>query len=823
MPHNIRKAAVIGSGTMGGGIAALLAAVGVETVLLDIPAKDTQPGDPAPKRNAVALEGLKRVQTSRPAQLFSAADLDLIRVGNIDDNLDMVSDVDWVIEVVVERLDIKRNLMAKLAEVIAPKTIVSTNTSGLPLHSIAEGMDDDFTRRFLGTHFFNPPRYLRLLEIIPHPNTDPEVIDFMMRYGSSVLGKGVVLCKDTPNFIGNRFMSMSGTQIINYTLDNGFTVEEVDALTGPLIGRPKTATFRLNDLVGIDVAVGVARNLYPAIPDDPAREILVHPGTSALFDKMLANNWLGNKTGQGFYKQMRGEGGEKEFWSLNLETFEYMPPSKPRFDSVGKHRKVENTGERIRLLINEDDRAAQLLWHHHAFYLAYASNRVPEITDTIVNVDNAQKWGFSHEMGPFEIWDAIGVEENIAKFEAAGYPVADWVKEMVGSGHATFYQRDEAGLPISYYSPQEKQYLPLAEDPRAITVEELRAKKVTVAVSDGALTPAVVKEDLRRTSAGEVARNGSASVLDMGDGVALLEFHSPANAIDTDVVEMTWKALELLDTQFDALVVGNDAERFCVGANLFMVAMAAQAGQLDELEKTIKASQDVMQALRTAPKPVVIAPHNMALGGGAEFIMAGSRVVAHAELYAGLVEVGVGLIPGSGGCKEMLRRVVNPVMASHPNADVLPHLQKVFEQIALAKVSESAKQAREMGLLSPCDRIVMNRAHLLGEAKREALHMADGYIPQRAGKVYAAGRDAYAALLIGIEGFVESGYASEHDALISKKLAFVLTGGAISEPGWVDEQVILDLEREVFLELLQTEKTMERIGYMLQNNKPLRN
>lgn len=817
MAYNIRKAAVIGSGTMGGGIASLLAAVGVETVLLDIPAKDTQPGDKASKRNALVLEGLKRVQTSRPAQLFSAADLDLIRVGNLDDDLQLVADADWIIEVVVERLDVKRSLMAKLAEVIAPHTIVSTNTSGLPIRSIAEGFDQTFTRRFLGTHFFNPPRYLRLLEVIPHRDTDPEVLAFITDFGTRVLGKGVVLCKDTPNFIGNRFMTMSGMQIVNYTLDNDFTVDEVDALTGPLIGRPRTATFRLNDLVGIDVAVGVARNLYPAIPEDPAKSVLEHPGTTALFDKLIENKWLGNKTGQGFYKQQRGAGGEKEFWSLNLQTLDYTPPTKPRFDSVSKHRKVEDTGERIKLLINEDDRAAKLLWHHHAFFLAYASNRVPEITETIVNIDNAQKWGFSHELGPFEIWDAIGVADTIDSFEVAGYPVAEWVKQMVASGHPTFYQRSEAGQVIGYYSPQESQYVAVEDDPRAITVDELRV--ASEAQPEGALAPTIS----RRGRRSEVARNSGASVLDMGDGAALLEFHSPANAIDIDVIEMTWKALELLETDFDALVVGNDGERFCVGANLFMVAMSVQAGQLEELDKTVKASQDVMQALHYASKPVVIAPHNMALGGGAEMVMAGSRVVAHSELYTGLVEVGVGLIPSSGGCKEMIRRVINPVMTSHPNADALPHLQKVFEQIALAKVSESAKQAREMGILAPGDRIIMNRSQLLGEAKREALHMADGYRPQRSGKVWASGRDAYAALMIGIEGFIESGFASEHDALISRKLAYVLTGGAISEPGWVDEQVILDLERAAFLELLQTEKTMERISFMLQNNKPLRN
>ncbi len=799
MGYNIRKAVVIGSGTMGGGIASLLAGVGVDTVLLDIPARDTQPGDPKVKRSAIANEGLKRLQTSRPAQLFSAGDLDNIRTGNIDDDLAQVSDADWVIEVVVERLDIKRNLMAKLAELVAPQTIVTTNTSGLPIRSIAEGFDGEFTRRFMGTHFFNPPRYLHLLEVIPHPNTDPDVVRFISEYATKTLGKGVVIAKDEPNFIGNRFMTMSGMQIINYALDNDFTVEEVDALTGPLIGRPKTATFRLNDLVGIDIAVGVARNLYPAIPDDPARTVLENASTTALFDQLIGNGWLGNKSGQGFYKSVRTPEGGKDFYSLDLKTFDYLPPSKPRFDSVGKHRKVEDTGERIRRLINEDDRAAKLLWHHHAFLLAYASQRVPEITETLVNVDNAQKWGFAHELGPFEIWDAIGVPETVPAFEAAGYPVAEWVKTMLAQGKTTFYQYDDAKQKIGYYSPQQSDYVPLQRDPREIKVAALRA------------------------SGKEVARNGSASVHDMGDGVALFEFHSPANAVDNDVVEMGWKALDLLKSDFDALVIGNDAERFCVGANIFMVAMAAQSGQLDQLEQTIKASQDVMQAMRYAPKPVVVAAHNMALGGGAEFVMAGARVVAHAELYAGLVEVGVGLIPGSGGCKELIRRIVNPVMASHPNADALPHLQKVFEQIAMAKVSESAKQARDMGILTACDRIVLNRDHLLGEAKREALHMAANYTPQRPGKVYAAGRDAYAALLLGVEGFIESGYASEHDALIARKLAFVLTGGAVSEPAWIDEQVFLDLERKAFIELVQTPKSLERIAHMLQTNKPLRN
>lgn len=801
MTYSIRKAAVIGSGTMGGGITALLAGVGVETLLLDIPAKDASASDPPAKRNAVVLGGLASMQKARPAQLFSASDLELIKTGNIEDDLQRLADVDWVIEVVVEKLDIKRNLMAKLAEVVRPDTIISTNTSGLPIGAIAEGLGGEFTRRFLGTHFFNPPRYLRLLEVIPHEDTDPTVIDFMVEFGTSRLGKGVVICKDKPNFIGNRFMSMSGMQIMNYALDNGFTVEEVDALTGPLIGRPKTATFNLNDLVGFDVAVHVARNLYEAIPDDPAREVLNHPRTTALSQQLLERNWLGRKTEKGFYHMRRGADGSKELWALNLKTLDYEAPTKPRFDSVGLHRKVEDTGERIRRLINEQDRAGQFLWHLHAFYLAYASQRVPEITDTIVNVDNAQKWGFSHELGPFEIWDAIGVENTIPAFENAGYPIADWVRQMVQAGHSTFYQRDASGQKSGFYSPQAAAYLPLEKDARQITVAGLRA------------------------AGKEIEANSSASLLDMGDGVGLLEFHSKQNSIDPDLVAMGWKAVERLNRgELRALVVGNDGERFSVGANLFLAAMAAQNELFDQLETTIREGQRLANALRYANGPVVTAPFDLALGGGAEFSMGGAQIVAHVELYMGLVEVGVGIIPGWGGCKEMLRRVVNPVMRSHPNADPLPHLQKVFEQIATAKVSESgAKLAREMGFLTPCDRIVMNRSHLLAEAKRSALYLAEGYVPRRPEKIYAAGRDVYAALLVGIDGFREQGLASDYDAHIARRLAYVLTGGALAEPQWVDEQVILDLELEAFMSLVREPKTLERISHMLQTNKPLRN
>ncbi|QPC81976.1 3-hydroxyacyl-CoA dehydrogenase/enoyl-CoA hydratase family protein [Phototrophicus methaneseepsis] len=798
MTYQIKKAAVIGSGTMGGGIAALLAGVGIPTLLLDIPAKESQPGDPASQRNAIVEGNLKTLQKMRPAQLFSADDISRISIGNIEDDLEKVADVDWVIEVVVERLDIKRNLMAKLAEVVNGNTIVSTNTSGLPISQIAEGLPESFRKRFLGTHFFNPPRYLRLLEVIPTPDTDPELVNFMLDFGSRTLGKGVVVAKDTPNFIGNRFMSMSGMQAMNYALDHDYTVEEVDALTGPLIGRPKTATFNLNDLVGFDIAVHVARNLYPNIPDDSAREVLNHPAANALSDYMLENNQLGRKTDKGFY-WMRREDGKKELWALNLKTREYEPPSKVSFDSVKEHGKVKPLGERIRLLMNADDRAGQFLWHMHAFYLAYASNRVPEITESIVNIDNAQKWGFGHEMGPFEIWDAIGVSNTIDAFEEAGYPVAQWVKDMVASGKETFYQKNEAGKVIGYYSPQASDYVPLERDPMAITIADLQA--------DGK----------------QIWSNGAGNLYDMGDGVLLWEFATKQNTITQGFIDAGYHALEILEApEWKALVIGNDAERFSIGANLMEVLQGIQEYGIEGLDAYIKRLQYLTMDIKYASKPVVVAAFNMALGGGAEMIMSGNAVVAHAELYMGLVEVGVGIVPAGGGCKELVRRLINPV-ASSGSDDLLAPMQKAFENIATAKVSESAKQAREMGFLAATDKIIMNRGYLLGEAKAHALSMANSYDPGEPEKVYAAGRDLYSALLVAVEGFKEAGYASEYDGVIAQKVARILTGGALSQPQWLSQDVFLSLERAAFMELFMETKSQERMMYMLQNNKPLRN
>jgi 3-hydroxyacyl-CoA dehydrogenase len=799
MSYTIRKAAVIGSGTMGSGIAALLAGVGVPVVLLDIPAQDSALGDPPAKRNALVLNNLMTLQRSRPAQWYHPADFDLITPGNLEDDLERLRDADWIVEAIVENLAIKRGLMEKLEAIRQPRAIISTNTSGLSIHAIADGRGDDFQRHFLGTHFFNPPRYLKLLEIIPHTLTDPGVLDFVRDYSENILGKGVVLCKDTPNFIANRFISISGSFAVNYALDHGYTVAEVDSLTGPLVGRPKTATFRLNDLIGTDIMVHVNRNLYPAIPTDESREVLNQPAARELLEWMLEQGSLGNKAGRGFYKRVDQPDGSKEFWELNLQTRDYEPPAKVRFASVGDHRKIEDTGARIKAMVQAQDRAGQYLWHLHAFTLTYAARRLAEITDDIPSIDNANKWGFNHELGPFEIWDALGVEDTIPRMEADSYAVAQWVKEMVNTGHPTFYQRDANGITVSVYDPRRCSYVRLDRDPRAVVIADLHA------------------------TGKRLEGNAGASLIDMGDGVALLEFHSKANAIDDDIIKMGWKALDHLESDFDGLVVGNQGEHFSAGANIFLILMLAQQGQWDQIDAITRELQNVFQAMRYAPKPVVTAPFGMALGGGAEFAMAGARTVSHVELYTGLVEIGVGLLPAGTGCKEMLRRKINPVMQT-PNADVLPHLLAVFENIALAKVSESAQQARDMGFLMPADRIVLNKDHLLAEAKREVLHLAEsGYHPLPPRKIWAAGRDALAALRMAVYTLREGGFATEHDALIANKIAYVLCGGDLSEAGWVPEQYILDLERTAFVELCREPKTHERIAHMLQYNKPLRN
>lgn len=794
MTFQINKVGIIGAGTMGGGIAAHLTNIGIPVVLLDmVPTdlKESEQGNRA-ARNRIVQTLYDRMAKARPANLARADRGNLITIGNLEDDFGLLADCDWIVEVIIEQLAPKQALMERLEAVRKPGSIVSSNTSGIPINQIANGRSADFRAHFLGTHFFNPPRYLKLLEIIPTPDTAQTVTENMAAFGRDVLGKGVVICKDTPNFIANRFIAIAGSYAVEYALQNGYSIEEVDEITGPLIGRPRTGTYRLTDLVGLDVMYHVNNNLYPAIPNDPYREILKGEKSTAVNDKLMANRWLGNKTNQGFYKQVMVDG-RKEFWVLNPETFEYQAPKKVRFDSVGAVRKTEDLGERLRALLQFEDRAAVYVRDTLYYNLAYAAHVAPEIAYSLADVDAANRWGFAHEAGPFEIWDMLGVADTVLKMEAAGLTVAPWVKEMLATGHDRFYKNG------SYYDFTSKGYQPKPLDKKNISVMNLHA------------------------TGKEVARNDSASLLDMGDGVALLEFHAKLNAIDGDIVEMANTALARLDSDFEALVIGNNGQDFCVGANIFIIGVAAAQGMWEQVDQSIHALQDVTYRLRHAPKPVVTAPHQRVLGGGVEFAMAGWTAVADHETYMGLVEVGVGLIPAGGGCKEIIRRKINPVMRT-PNADVLPVMQEAFQQIATAQVGTSAWEARSLGYLQDTDTIAMNSDHRLAIAKQKALQLvAAGVRAPEPEKVYAAGRDVLAALKLGVTSFMWGKYATEHDALIGKKLAHVLCGGNISAPAWVDQWYILDLEREAFLSLLGEEKTRDRITHMLQTGKPLRN
>ncbi len=790
MSYRIDKVAIIGAGTMGGGIAAHLANIGISVVLLDIvppDLTDEEKDDPA-ARNRIVQSLFTRMAKAKPANLARKDRADLITIGNTEDDFDKIADADWIIEVIIEQLAPKQALMERIEAVRKPGSFVTSNTSGIPINEIANGRSSDFKAHFLGTHFFNPPRYLKLLELIPTPDTDPAALEFFKAFGTDVLGKGVVVCKDTPNFIGNRFFAIAASYAIEKALVGGFSVTDTDMITGPLIGRPKTATFRLMDLVGLDIMGHVISNLYAATPDDAYRDILVAEKSHTLVNTMIKNGWLGNKSKQGFSKKVFVDG-KREFHTLNLATLEYEPSGKTRYESVGKVRKVEDLGERLRGLLAFDDAAANYARDVLFYGFAYAAYVAPEIAYKLSDVDDAMRWGFAHEAGPFEIWDMLGVAETAEKMEAAGLQVADWVKEMLASGRTSFYSDEDV------YDWDSKTAVIRPVDKNVIHLEGLN----------------------------KVESNMSANLRDMGDGIALLEFTSKMNAIDADIIEMTHKALARLDSDFDGLVIGNDGANFSVGANIFAVAVSAQQGMWDQLETMIHGLQDATFKLQHAPKPVVTAVHQMALGGGNEYAMAGwESVVAH-ESYMGLVEFGVGLIPAGGGCKETLRRRLNPVMAD-ANADVLPTMQAVFEQIALAKVATSAWEARTMGYVRNSDTIVMNSEHRFAKAKQRAMQLvAAGARPPEVEKIYAAGRDVYYALQMGIKGLQWGNYASEHDGLVAKKLAYVLCGGDSSAAGWVDPWVILDLERQMFLELLHEQKTIDRMMHMLQTGKPLRN
>jgi 3-hydroxyacyl-CoA dehydrogenase len=660
-------------------------------------------------------------------------------------------------------------------------------------------MSAGFRSHFLGTHFFNPPRYLKLLEIIPLATTAPEVVEAVSHFCEYRLGKGIVLCKDTPNFIANRLAFGSGAFVLDYVLRNGFTVDEVDALTGPLIGRPKTATFRLIDLVGVDVWEHVGRNLAPAIPhDEHALRYLNSEPVNTLIHQMVERRWLGNKTKQGFYKEVRQEEGTKEFWSLNLDTLNYQAPQKVRFDSVKNAKDLPSVEARLKSMLAAEDRAGELVRALIYQGLAYTADCIPEIADSPIPIDQAMKWGFGHEAGPFELWDSLGVAETVEKMTQAGYEPAPWVVSMLKSGHPTFYEY-EGGRKICVYNPVLKDYEPIKRSPAVIILREQKALGKVLQTNPGA------------------------SLVDLGEGVVCVELHTKMNALDDDIFNMIASGLDAVEKDYEGLIIGTEADNFSAGANLFMVVMGAQSGMWDQLEGAVKKMQDINMRMRYFPKPVVVAPAGLALGGGAEITMYANRVVAGAELYAGLVEIGAGVIPAGGGTKEMIRRIINPPLRTQ-NAEALPFLQQVFEQIGLGKVATSAEEARQMRILSSTDRVVMNREHLLAEAKREVLHMAmSGYKPTVPEQIYAAGRDGLAALRVGIYMMKEGGFITEHEALIANKLAFVMAGGELSRPTWVAEQYILDLEREAFLSLCGEQKTQQRMWNLLQTGKVLRN
>jgi 3-hydroxyacyl-CoA dehydrogenase len=803
MKYHIHQAVVIGSGTMGAAIAAHLANVGVRVTMLDIVPNQLSPDEEKKGltladrvvRDRIVREGLDRAIKSRPASFFTSEHVALISIGNLEDDFDVISKADWVIEVIVENLGIKRKLMARIDAMRGERTIVSTNTSGIPVASIAEECSLIFKEHFLGTHFFNPPRYLKLVEVIPTADTSSEVVRAISHFLEYRLGKGVVPAKDTPNFIANRLGFGSGAFALDYIVNNSYSVEEVDAITGPVIGRPKTATFRLIDLVGIDVWEHVGRNLAPAIPHDQlALPYLNSERVNSLIHTMVDRGWLGNKTRQGFYKEVKQAEGGKEFWALNLQTLDYEAPIKVRFESIGQAKDLDNLGARLKIILAAPDRAGQLARALTYQSLAYASHCIPEISNDPQPIDDAMRWGFGHEAGPFETWDALGVKETIECMDQAGYPAAEWVKVMVETGHPTFYQFDN-GSQVGVYDPGISNYRKIQKSPSLIVLKQ---------------QPIVNK-------------NPGATLRDIGDGIGCLELHTKMNILDDDISAMCEIAMNRLEIDFDGLVVGTEGENFSAGANLFVVVMHAQNQDWEQLDHLVKRLQGFVMRMRYSPKPVIIAPAGLALGGGAEIVMHGSRVVAGAELYIGLVEIGPGVIPAGGGTKEMLRRILNPPMRT-PNVEALPYLQRIFEQIGMAKVATSAEEARQLGILNPCDRVVLNRSHLIAEAKKEALHLiSGGYHPPIPEKIYAAGRDGLAALQVGIYMFKEGGYITEHEALIASKLANVMAGGDISRPAWVDEQTILDLEREAFLSLCGELKTQQRMWNLLQTGKVLRN
>lgn len=794
--RRIEKAAVIGSGVMGAAIAAHLANVGISTYLLDIVPRSLTPEEEAKGltldhpavRNRLATQAKARLLKTKPAPLYDPADVERITPGNLEDHLHWLGEADWIIEAVVENLDIKRQVLAKVDEHRRPDSIVSTNTSGISIHAMAEGRSDSFRQHFLGTHFFNPPRYLKLLEIIPHRDTRPEIVAFMRDFGERVLGKGVVLCKDTVNFVANR-IGVYGLQVtVREMLRAGLGPDEVDSVTGPLMGRPKSATFRTLDVVGLDTYVNVARNVAANVDDLAEREAFAVP---SFIEEMVKRGWLGEKAGQGFYKKETGE-----ILALDIPTMTYRPRRKLKAPSMDAAKAAKDLPTRLRTLVYADDVAGRFAWNVLKKVLLYAAAKIPEIADDLHTVDNAMKWGFGWELGPFETWDAIGVARSVERMKAEGETIPAWVEAMLATGHASFYARDEGRR--AFYVLEGK-YRGIEEKPEVINL-------------------AALKEQGR-----VIRQNSGASLIDLGDGVACLEFHSPNNAIGADILQMTHLAIDEVERNFEGLVIGNQGKNFSVGANVALMLFEAQEENWDELDWMVREFQRATQRIKFAKKHVVAAPFGMTLGGGAEFCLPAAGIEAAAETYMGLVETGVGVIPAGGGCKELLLRYVEAVPEGAA-ADLQPLVNAVFETIALAKVSSSAKEAKKRRFLREADGITVNGDHLLAAAKRRVLELAArGYVPPQPKRVRVVGESGYAVLKLGALAMRESGHISDHDLKIADKLAYVLAGGRVPAGTEVPESYLLDLEREAFLSLLGEPKTQQRMQAVLATGRPIRN
>jgi 3-hydroxyacyl-CoA dehydrogenase len=799
--RRINKVAVIGSGIMGSGIACHFANIGVKVLLLDIVPfeineKEKKQGltlNDKAVRNRLVNDSLAQSVKSRPSPLYHKNFLERISTGNLDDDISLVKDMDWIIEVVVERLDIKKQVFDKLEQYRTPGTLITSNTSGIPIKYMNEGRSDDFKKHFCGTHFFNPPRYLKLFEIIPGPDTSQEVLEFLNNYGDQFLGKTSIIAKDTPAFIGNRIGIFGIQSLFHLVQEMGLTVEEVDKLTGPVIGRPKSATFRTVDVVGLDTLVHVANGLYENCAHDEEHETFKLPD---FINTMMKNNWLGSKSGQGFYKKVKGKDGKSEIQAMNLSTFEYAKSKKASFATLELTKPIDNVIDRFKILVNGNDKAAQFYRKNFAAIFAYSSKRIPEISDELYKIDDAIKAGFGWEHGPFEIWDAIGVREGLNLIKEIGKEPDQWVFDMINSGVESFYTIKD-GSTYYYDIPSKKQVKIPGQD------------------------AFIILNNIRKSN--EIFKNSGVVVEDLGEGIINVDFQTKMNSISGDVLAGLNKALDIAEKDFDGLVVGNQAAHFSVGANIGMIFMMAVEQEYDELNMAVKYFQDTCMRLRYSSIPTVVAPHGMTFGGGCEMTMHADRVVAAAESYIGLVEFGVGVIPGGAGSKEMTLRASDNYNKNDVELNIL---QEYFLAIGMAKVSTSAYEAFDTGIFQKGkDIVVVNKDRQIATAKAVARLMADqGYTkPIERTDIKVLGKQALGMFMVGTDSMQAANYISEHDKKIANKLAYVMAGGDLSEPTRVSERYLLELEREAFLSLCTERKTLERLEHMIKKGKPLRN